>query len=127
VPRACLRPRALDGNRGSGPAIEPGTWPNWYAGVIQLVYGALVLVGFATRPAAIVASGSMASAYFVVHQPHAPLPIRNGGITSALYAWTFLAIAVAGAGPRSIDVLIARHRAVTATVADGREVQISHL
>ena len=100
----------LGGNRGSGQAIEPGTWPNWYAGVIQLVCGALILAGLATRPAAILASGSMAYAYFVVHQPQAVLPIQNGGVTPALYAWAFLAIAVLGAGPWSLDALIARRR-----------------
>lgn len=100
----------LGGNRGSGQAIDPGTWPNWYAGVIQLVCGALVLAGLATRPAAVLASGSMAYAYFVVHQPEALLPIQNGGVTSALYAWAFLAIAVIGAGPWSADALIARRR-----------------
>ena len=101
------------------------TAPTW--SLFRMVVGALVLAGFATRPAAIVAAGSMAYAYVVVHQPHAVLPIQNGGVTPALYAWTFLAIAVAGAGPWSKDVLIARHRAVTATVKDGREVQTSHL
>ena len=107
----------LGGNRGSGQAIEPGTWPNWYAGVIQLVCGALVLAGLATRPAAILASGSMAYAYFVVHQPEGVLPIQNGGVTPALYAWTFLAIAVLGAGPWSIDALITRRRDTTAVTA----------
>jgi putative oxidoreductase len=107
----------LGGNRGSGQAIEPGTWPNWYAGVIQLVCGGLVLAGLATRPAAILASGSMAYAYFVVHQPQALMPIQNGGVTPALYAWAFLAIAVIGAGPWSVDALIARHRG-TARVAE---------
>lgn len=102
------------GNRGSGQAIEPGTWPNWYAGVIQVICGALVLAGLATRPAAVVASGSMAYAYFVVHQPQALLPIQNGGVTPALYAWIFLAIAVLGAGPWSIDALIAGRRVETA-------------
>ena len=104
----------LGGNRGSGQAIEPGTWPTWYAAVIQLVCGALVLAGLATRPAAILASGSMAYAYFVVHQPDGLLPIQNGGVTPALYAWTFLMIAVLGAGPWSLDALIA-HRRGTAT------------
>ncbi|MGW4948325.1 DoxX family protein [Actinoplanes sp. NPDC004185] len=107
----------LGGNRGSGQAIEPGTWPTWYAGVIQLVCGALVLAGLATRPAAILASGSMAYAYFVVHQPQGALPIQNGGVTPALYAWTFLTIAVLGAGPWSIDALIARRRDTTAVTA----------
>ncbi|MEU8236094.1 DoxX family protein [Actinoplanes sp. NPDC048967] len=107
----------LGGNRGSGQAIEPGTWPNWYAGVIQLVCGALVLAGLATRPAALLASGSMAYAYFVVHQPEGVLPIQNGGVTPALYAWTFLVIAVLGAGPWSVDALIARRRDTTAVTA----------
>ena len=112
----------LGGNRGSGQAIEPGTWPNWYAGVIQLVCGTLVLVGLATRPAAILASGSMAYAYFVVHQPDGLLPIQNGGVTPALYAWAFLVIAVIGAGPWSVDALIARRRGVAEAPAFGRDL-----
>jgi putative oxidoreductase len=110
----------LGGNRGSGQAIEPGTWPNWYAGVIQLVCGALVLAGLATRPAAVLASGSMAYAYFIVHQPQAALPIQNGGVTPVLYAWAFLTIAVLGAGPWSLDALIARRRGATRSPATGR-------
>ena len=104
----------LGGNRGSGQAIEPGTWPTWYAAVIQLVCGTLVVAGLATRPAALLASGSMAYAYFTVHQPQALMPIQNGGVTPALYAWTFLIIAVVGAGPWSIDALITRRRGATA-------------
>jgi putative oxidoreductase len=115
----------LGGSRGSGQAIEPGTWPNWYAGVIQLVCGALVLAGLATRPAAILASGSMAYAYFVVHQPQALMPIQNGGVTPALYAWSFLAIAVAGAGPWSIDALIARRRGTAGATAPERTLATS--
>ncbi|MGK5683661.1 DoxX family protein [Actinoplanes sp. URMC 104] len=112
----------LGGNRGSGQAVEPGTWPHWYAGLIQLGCGALVLAGLATRPAAILASGSMAYAYFVVHQPQGLLPIENGGVTPALYAWAFLAIAAIGAGPWSADALIARRRGVPAVVAGDREL-----
>ena len=112
----------LGGNRGTGQAIEPGTWPNWYAGVIQLVCGVLVLAGLATRPAAILASGSMAYAYFVVHQPQGLLPIQNGGVTPALYAWVFLVIAVLGAGPWSVDALIARRRGVPAVPVPDRDL-----
>ena len=112
----------LGGNRGTGQAIEPGTWPNWYAGVIQLVCGALVLAGLATRPAAILASGSMAYAYFVVHQPQALLPIQNGGVTPALYAWAFLVIAVIGAGPWSVDAVITRRRGAAAPPAVDRDL-----
>ncbi|MEV0395777.1 DoxX family protein [Polymorphospora rubra] len=96
------------GARGTGQAVEVGTWPNWWAGLIQLVCGLLVLVGFATRPAAVLSSGSMAYAYFVVHQPTNLLPIENGGVNSALYAWAFLVIAVLGAGPWSLDALLSR-------------------
>ena len=96
------------GSAGSGTALEVGVWPGWWAGLIQLVCGILVMMGLFTRPAAVLASGSMAYAYFVVHQPHALMPTQNGGVSSALYAWTFLAIAVLGAGPWSLDALRGR-------------------
>jgi len=112
----------LGGHRGTGQAIDAGTWPNWYAGVIQLVCGALVLVGLATRPAAVLASGSMAYAYFVVHQPDGLMPIQNGGVTPALYAWSFLAVAVLGAGPWSLDALIARRRDERSTQTPDRQL-----
>ena len=98
----------LGGHRGSGHAVEAGTWPSWYAGVIQLTCGLLVLAGMFTRPAAILASGSMAYAYFTVHQPHALLPMENGGELPALFCWSFLAIAVGGPGPWSLDTLLRR-------------------
>jgi putative oxidoreductase len=115
----------LGGARGSGQAVEVGTWPNWYAGVIQLLCGALVLVGLATRPAAILASGSMAYAYFVVHQPDALMPIQNGGVTPALYAWSFLTIAVLGAGSWSLDALIARRRGEAQAPVSERDLSSS--
>lgn len=102
------------GSRGSGNAIEVGVWPGWYAGLIQLVCGGLIMIGLLTRPAAVLASGSMAYAYFVVHQPEGLLPVQNGGVSSALYAWIFLAIAVLGAGPWSLDALLSRRTAVAA-------------
>ena len=101
------------GNRGTGEPIPVGTWPNWYAAVIQLVCGGLVLIGLFARPAAILASGSMAYAYFVVHQQNGLLPIENGGVTVALYCWSFLAIAVLGAGPWSLDALLGKRKDVT--------------
>ena len=107
----------LGGNRGTGEPIAVGLWPNWYAALIQLACGALVLFGLATRPAAILASGSMAYAYFVVHQPDGLMPIENGGVSSALYAWTFLLIAVTGAGPWSLDALISGRRGAEAPAA----------
>ena len=44
-------------------------WPSGPAGVIELVGGALVVIGLGTRWAALLSSGAMAYAYFVVHQP----------------------------------------------------------
>ncbi|MEN3609611.1 DoxX family protein [Plantactinospora sp. ZYX-F-223] len=111
------------GNRGSGEAVAIGTWPGWYAALIQLVGGLLVLVGLSTRPAAIICSGSMAYAYFVVHQPDALLPLNNGGETAALFCWSFLLVAALGAGRWSLDAALARRRGVAqepATVAATR-------
>jgi putative oxidoreductase len=98
------------GNRGSGEPIEVGTWPGWYAAVIQFAGGLLVLSGLATRAAAIVCSGSMAYAYFVVHQPDGLLPLQNGGETAALFCWSFLLIAALGPGRFSLDQALARRR-----------------
>ncbi|WFE32423.1 DoxX family protein [Micromonospora sp. WMMD975] len=103
----------LGGNPVTGEAIPVGTWPGWWAALIQLVCGALVLVGLGTRPAALLASGSMAYAYFVVHQPHGLLPIRNGGEAAAMFCWSFLLVAVLGPGTWALDALLARRRAAT--------------
>ncbi|MGP4026974.1 DoxX family protein [Actinomadura sp. 3N407] len=100
----------LGGNRGSGQALEFAAWPGWWAALIQLVCGALVLAGLFTRPAAVLASGSMAYAYFVVHQPDALLPISNGGESAAMFCWAFLLIAVLGPGAWALDSFLARRR-----------------
>jgi putative oxidoreductase len=107
------------GNMGSGKALDVGVWPGWWAGLIQLVCGILVMLGLFTRVAALLASGSMAYAYFVVHQPNALMPTQNGGVTAALFAWSFLAIAVLGAGPWSLDAMVGG-RADATTTADLR-------
>ncbi|MEH1127801.1 DoxX family protein [Micromonospora sp. CPCC 206061] len=104
------------GNRGSGEAIALGTWPGWWAALIQFVGGALVMAGLGTRVAAIICSGSMAYAYFVVHQPDALLPLNNGGELSALFCWSFLLIAVLGPGKWSVDSILAQRRAAAVTV-----------
>ncbi|GAA2101542.1 DoxX family protein [Kitasatospora saccharophila] len=87
----------LGGAYGGG-SIKAGTWPGWYAAVIQLVCGSLVVLGLGTRIAAFIASGSMAYAYFTVHQENALFPIQNGGESSVLFCWAFLLIVVLGPG-----------------------------
>ena len=75
----------------------------WFAGVIELVGGALVLVGLFTRYAAFVMAGEMAFAYFMGHYPKAFWPVLNGGDAAVLFCFVFLYLAAAGAGPWSID------------------------
>ncbi|MER6303880.1 DoxX family protein [Kitasatospora sp. NPDC001539] len=94
------------GGAKGGGTIPLGEWPGWWAALIQLVGGALVLLGAGTRSAALLCSGSMAYAYFTVHQEHALLPLQNGGEPSVLFCWAFLAIAVLGSGPYALDRLL---------------------
>lgn len=102
----------LGGAAGTnGGTIAAGTWPGWYAAVIELVGGILVLLGAGTRGAALLSSGSMAYAYFTVHQEHALWPIQNGGELSALYSWAFLLIVITGPGAWAVDGLLTAARA----------------
>lgn len=98
------------GARGTGQALEIGLWPGWWAALIQLVGGLLVLVGLFSRPAAVLCSGSMAYAYFVVHQPVALLPMNNSGELAALFCWSFLLIAVVGPGRWAVETLFNRRK-----------------
>lgn len=96
---------AFGGADGQGGTVEALSWPGWWGSVIHLVAGAFVLVGLFTRTAALLCSGSMAYAYFTVHQPLALLPIPNGGEPAALFAWIFLLIGVLGPGALALDAL----------------------
>ncbi|MET9951624.1 DoxX family protein [Streptomyces sp. NPDC006339] len=95
----------LGGADGSGGTLPTGAWPGWYAAVIQLVAGGLVLVGLCTRGAAFIASGSMAYAYFDVHQPQALFPLQNAGEAAALFCWAFLLLVFTGSGALGLDTL----------------------
>jgi putative oxidoreductase len=78
------------------------------AGVIEVVGGALILLGLFTRPAAFICSGEMAFAYFLAHAPRGPLPIGNGGEVPVLFCFVFLYLAAAGGGPWSLDAALRR-------------------
>ncbi|GAA1941238.1 DoxX family protein [Kitasatospora viridis] len=95
------------GGAHGGP-VPVGQWPGWWAALIQLVGGVLVLLGLGTRPAALLCSGSMAYAYFTVHQEVSLWPIQNGGELSVLFCWIFLAIAVTGPGSLALDRVLRR-------------------
>jgi putative oxidoreductase len=82
----------------------------WFAGVIELVGGALVAVGLFTRIAAFIMSGEMAIGYFLSHAPQGFFPILNRGEGAVLYCFIFLYLAVAGGGCWSVDELMRRNR-----------------
>jgi len=83
---------------GNNGAVPFAAWPLWWAGVIELVVGVLVALGVFTRIAALIGAGTMAYAYFTVHQPKGLLPIQNGGEPAVLFCFAFLLLAFAGAG-----------------------------
>jgi putative oxidoreductase len=92
------------------------------AGAIELVAGVLLVIGLFTRPAAFIASGQTAVAYFGFHvlhllpgAPPGPVsfdPQANHGAEAALYAVIFLFIAAAGGGAWALDSALRRGRAV---------------
>ena len=55
------------------------------AGALELVGGALILIGLFTRPVAFVLSGQMAVAYFMAHASKGFFPSANGGEAAMLY------------------------------------------
>jgi putative oxidoreductase len=89
-----------------GGTLSATLWPGGYAADIQLVAGALVMVGLLTRLAALIGSGSMAYAYFDVHFPHGFWPIHNHGELAALYCWALFLLVFTGPGPLSLDAII---------------------
>jgi putative oxidoreductase len=73
------------------------------AGILELVGGVLLLVGFLTRPTAFILSGMMAVAYWYGHAPMSFWPNNNMGVAAILYCFVFLYIVFAGPGAWSID------------------------
>ena len=74
-----------------------------FTGAMELVGGALVVVGFLTRPVAFILSGFMAVAYFMAHFPVSFFPALNFGEPAVLFCFVFLYLAAAGAGRWAID------------------------
>ena len=95
---------------GQGGGVPFGSFPGWWGSVFELAGALLLLVGLASRPAAILLSGVMAYAYFTVHAPMGLLPLQNMGEPAAVYAWVFLLFAAIGPGRFAVDTLIKRRR-----------------
>jgi putative oxidoreductase len=87
---------------GAHPAPEVLSLP-WCAGIVELAAGALIALGLFTRPAAFLASGTMAFAYWIVHGPQNFFPVNNGGDAAILYCFLFLYLVFAGPGAWSVD------------------------
>jgi putative oxidoreductase len=90
----------VDGSGGSAPFLS---YPFGIAGALEVVIGVMVIVGLGVKPAAFIASGEMAVAYFTAHLPNALLPVQNGGQAAVLFCFAFLYMASRGAGIWSVD------------------------
>jgi putative oxidoreductase len=97
------------GMGGSGATAELATKMG-LAGMLELVGGALIVVGLFTMPVAFILSGEMAVAYFDAHFSRGFWPIENQGEPAALFSLIFLFLAFNGAGMFSVDSMIRRRR-----------------
>jgi putative oxidoreductase len=81
-----------------------------FAGALELVGGALLLVGLFTRPVAFILAGEMAFAYFMGHMFKGAdpvfLPLLNGGTAAILFCFACLYLATSGGGPISLDAML---------------------
>ncbi len=81
------------------------------AGTLELVLGAVLMIGLFTRITAFILSGEMAFAYFLGHmfkKPEEPvfLPLLNGGTAAILFCFACLYLATAGGGSISADAMM---------------------
>jgi putative oxidoreductase len=98
----------LGGLGGTPGAAAPFLHQFWFAGVIELFGGILLILGLFTRVAGFIMSGEMAVAYFTVHAHNGFWPIQNKGELAVTLCFVFLYFAATGAGAVSLDYLLAR-------------------
>jgi len=99
---ACHGAQKMFGILG-GHKVHPGLDLDFLGTVIELVAGVLIFLGLFTRPAAFIASGEMAVAYFMVHAKGSLFPIVNHGELAVIYCFVALLIATRGAGKFGFD------------------------
>ncbi|MBA3511714.1 DoxX family protein [Sphingomonas sp.] len=91
--------------------------PGHYAGIVEVAAGSLIALGLFTRPAAFVASGTMAVAYWMAHATQSFWPINNAGDAAILYCFVFLYFVFAGPGPWSLDARLRGRQASASSSA----------
>ena len=89
----------------------------WFAALIETIGGPILLLGLFTRPVAFILAGEMAAAYFLMHAGRGFWPLLNQGEPAVFFCFTFLYFSAAGAGPWSLDALLARRRSTTIPVS----------
>jgi putative oxidoreductase len=116
-----------------GTSVPVGTWPYWWAGLIEFILGVAITLGVFTRVGAFIASGEMAFAYFYNHWPPLkggppgsfwPFDIQlggNGGELAIMFCFAFLLLATMGAGTWSVE---GRRRPLTTGTARRRRFGI---
>jgi putative oxidoreductase len=92
------------------PLMAAGGW-------LEIICGFLVAFGLLTRVAAVVASGEMAVAFFMMHAPRGLIPYVNKGELAVVYCFVFFYIFLRGSGSFSIDAMLGRGKAATAPPA----------
>ena len=99
---------------GFPPGVMPGPQDPLtllgIAGIIELVTGTLITLGLFTRPAAFIAAGEMAVAYWMMHAPRSFYPVANQGDAAILFCFVFLDLAAAGPGAFSLEGARGRRR-----------------
>jgi|TARA_B110000444_G_scaffold232629_1_gene241459 putative oxidoreductase len=84
---------------------EEASWMLYIAGPIEVIGGAMIMIGLYTSAAAFLSSGLMAGAYWLIHYSKmgGGWPINNDGDAAVLFCFLFLYIAAKGSGIWSVD------------------------
>jgi|TARA_B110000438_G_C15787240_1_gene639007 putative oxidoreductase len=84
---------------------EEASWMLYIAGPIEVIGGAIIMIGLYTSAAAFLSSGLMAGAYWLIHYSKmgGGWPINNDGDAAVLFCFLFLYIAAKGSGIWSVD------------------------
>ncbi|MDP9836695.1 putative oxidoreductase [Neorhizobium huautlense] len=73
------------------------------AALLEIIGGALLVIGLLTRPVAFILAGQMAVAYFMAHASKGFWPALNGGEPAILFCFIFLYLVCAGPGAWAVD------------------------